>query len=207
MAQTDVNRLLILPAIVLAAALSLTGCADLPFFGGDSDSSNNSSSNKDDDDDEDDEDEEEEEDDSSGSSNCPRQFLDATKQQSDNAETGFDEITIREIDPADFEPAVVGTELDGGCIFVIEYVQDDKPGKIFEAFVPGGDELKTTLDAALVADGFDNSTESFYVGTDNEYVIIYGNDEGLFTDEQIEEQGLDFLGDEFLVITAYKGEV
>ena len=205
MAQTDVNRLLILPAIVLAAALSLTGCAGLPFFGGDSDSSNNSSSR--DDDDEDDEDEEEEEDDSSGSSNCPREFLDATKQQSNDAETGFDELTITEIDPADFEPAVVGTELDGGCIFVIEYVQDDQPGKIFEAFVPGGEQLKATLDAALVADGFDNSTDSFYVGTDNEYVIIYGNDEGLFTDEQIKEQGLDFLGDEFLVITAYKGEV
>ena len=43
MAQTDVNRLLILPAIVLAAALSLTGCANLPFFGSDENSSSNSS--------------------------------------------------------------------------------------------------------------------------------------------------------------------
>ena len=205
MAQTDVNRLLILPAIVLAAALSLTGCANLPFFGGDDNSSSNSSKDKNDEDDEDEEEEEEEE--ASGSSNCPQQFLDYSKQQGETAESGLENLSLTEIDPAQFEPAVVGNEIDGGCIFVIEYTQEGTDSKIFEAFVPGGPELQSSIDAALLADGFESMGEGFYTSADSSYVIVYNNEDALITDEQIQEQGLGFLGDEFLVITAYSGEV
>lgn len=204
MAQSELNRLLILPAIVLAAALSLSGCANLPFFGNDSDSSNNSSS-RDDDDDEDEDEEEEDDNDSSGSSQCPQAFLDATKQQSDSSD--FEGITVSEISPTEFEPASISDFLDGGCILVLEYTQDDMPGTIYEAFIPGSDDRLAELDAALVADGYDNSTESFYIGDDNSYVAVYSNEDSGFTQDQIDEQGMGFLGDEFIVITAYQGEV
>lgn len=208
MAQSDVKRLLILPAIVLAAALSLTGCANLPFFGGDDSSSNNSSNNnKDDDEDEEEEDEEEEEEEASGSSNCPQQFLDYSELQGNNAESGLEDLNLSEIDPAEFEPAVIGDQLDGGCVFTIEYTSDDAPGKIFNAFVPGGQDLQDSLDAALTADGYESMGEGFYTGTEGDYVIVIDNEDAMLTDEQIEEQGLGFLGDEFVVITAYTGEV
>jgi hypothetical protein len=206
MAQSDVKRLLILPAIVLAAALSLTGCANLPFFGGDDTSSNNSSNDKDDKDDEEEEEEEEEEE-ATGSSNCPQQFLDYSELQGSNAESGLENLSLNEIEPAEFEPAVIGDQLDGGCVFTIEYTSEDAPGKIFNAFVPGGQDLQDSLDAALTADGYESMGEGFYTGTEGDYVIVYNNEDALLTEEQIEEQGLGFLGDEFLVITAYTGEV
>ena len=202
MAQTDVNRLLILPAIVLAAALSLTGCAGLPFFGGDSDSSNNSSSR--DDDEDEDEEEEEEEEEASGSSQCPQQFLDSSSQQYDES---LDEVTVAEIDPSDFEPTVVAAELDGGCFFTITTLNDGVETVLYNAFVPGGEDLFATLDEALLGGGYESMGEGFYTGTDNEYVIVYNNEDSMLTPDQIEEAGLGFLGDEFLVVTAYKGEV
>lgn len=205
MAQTELNRLLIIPAIVLAATLSLSGCANLPFFGNDSGSSNNSSS-KDDKDDQDDEDAEDEDDnDSGGAGGCPQKFLDTTQQSSDTAD--FDEITVTEIAPGDFEPAVLGDFLDGGCLLELSYTQDDVPGTIYEAFIPGGADTLAALDAALVAEGYDNSSESFYIGDENSFVAVYSNEDSGLSQDDIDEQGMGFLGDEFIVITAYKGEV
>ena len=208
MAKSDVNRLLILPAIVLAAALSLTGCANLPFFGGDDNSSNNSSNNKDDKDDEDDEDdEEEEEEEASGSSSCPQEFLDKTKQQGDAAGTGLENLAITEIDPADFEPAAIGSELDGGCVFTIQYTLEGTDNIFYQAFVPGGQDLQDSIDAALVSGGYEASTDGFYSGAEGDYVIVLDQDEAESTPQQIQEQGLSFLGSEFLVISAYSVQV
>jgi hypothetical protein len=206
MAKSDVNRLLILPAIVLAAALSLTGCANLPF-GGDDNSSNNSSNNKNDKDDEDEEEEEEEEEEASGSSNCPQEFLDKTKQQGDAAGTGLENLTITEIDPADFKPAAIGSELDGGCVFTIQYTLEGTDSVFYQAFVPGGQDLQDSINSALVDGGYEVSTDGFYTGTDGDYVIVLDQDESEATPQQIQEQGLGFLGSEFLVISAYEVQV
>ena len=203
MAQTDVNRLLILPVIVLAAALSLSGCANLPFFGNDSDSSNNSSS-KDDDDEEEEEEEEEEEPTNAGS--CPQEFLDMTKADSAGVDTGFDDVSVTEIDPRLFEPAALG-DIVGGCVFVIEYVQDGTPGTIFQAYIPGGADVVADIDTALVADGWDDTIDTMYVKNDNSYVIVYSTEDGGLTDAQIDEAGLSALGSDLVVVLAYKGEV
>jgi len=208
MAQTELNRLLILPAIVLAATLSLTGCSNLPFFGGDSDSSNNSSSRDDDEDDEDEEEEEEEEDDNSGSGGCPQKFLDQATTDGSLGDSGLDNVKVTEIAPSDFEPASVGDVLGEGCIFILSYSQDGEDAEFYEAFIPGGDDVVAQLDEALVADGYDGSSgEGFYIGDDNSFVAVYANEDSGFTEDEVQEYGLDFLGDEFLVVTAYKGEV
>ena len=207
MAKSDVNRLLILPTIALAAALSLTGCAGLPFFGGDDNSSNNSSNNKNDKDDEDEEEEEEEEEEASGSSNCPQEFLDTTKEQGDVAGTGLENLAITEIDPADFEPAAIAGELDGGCIFTIQYTLEGTDTVFYQAFVPGGQDLQDSIDSALVADGYEVSTDGFYTGAKGDYVIVLDQDEAEVTPQQIQEQGLSFLGSEFVVISAQRAQV
>lgn len=209
MAQSTLNRLLIIPAIVLAATISLTGCANLPFFGGDSNSSNNSSNDKDDDDKDKDEDEDDDEDkdeddddDNNSSGGCPQQFLDKT--QTDGAAGGldFDSLTVAEIESANFEPAAIGGLLDDGCIISISYDADGQSGTMFEAFVPGGDDLKKELDAALVADGWDDSSEGFYV-KDTLYLVVTSNEDSGISADAAQEQGLGFLGDEFLVIVTY----
>jgi hypothetical protein len=206
MSQSELNRLLILPAIVLAAALSLSGCAALPFFGGDSGQSNNSSSRDDDDEDDDDEDEDEDDDVVELSSDCPQEFLDATKETSSSS-VDFDSLTVREISPSDFEPSSISEFLDGGCVLVVDYSQDDVDGTIYEAFIPGGQEVIDGIDAALVDDGFDDSTDNFYVGDGNEYVIVYSNEDSGVSQDTIAEQGGSFLGDEFVIVTAYSGKV
>jgi hypothetical protein len=208
MAQSELNRLLILPAIVLAAALSLSGCANLPFFGNDSGSSNNSSSNDDDDDeDEDDEDEDEDEDEDAdtggGDSSCPPQFLDASQQQYDGS---LDNVVLAEINPNEFEPSLVGDLLDSGCFFTITTENEGVETILYNAFVPGGEELIASLDDALLGDGYEAMGGGFYTGTD-QYVIVYSDEDAVMTPEQIEEQGLGFLGDEFVVVTAYEGQV
>lgn len=205
MAQTTLNRLLIIPAIVLAATVSLTGCANLPFFGGDSNSSNNSSNNKDDDDEDEDEDEDKDEDedeDDNASGGCPQQFLDKT--QTDGAAGGldFDSLTVAEIEPSTFEPAAIADQLDGGCIISISYDAEGQSGTMYEAFVPGGDDVAAEIDEALVADGWDNSTDGFYV-KDTLYLVVTSNEDSGISADAAVEQGLGFLGDEFLVIVTY----
>jgi hypothetical protein len=209
MPHSELNRLLILPAIVLAAALSLSGCAALPFFGTDSGSSNNSSSRDDDDedDDEDEDDEDEDEESKGGSSGCPRELLDASRASANAGDAALDKIEITEITPEQFEPSAIGTVVDEGCFFVVEYESDGTPAQIFEAFVPGGAELVAELDSALTDDGFSNSAASFYVGDDNSFVIVTTSEGSSYIEDQLEDDGLDFLGDEWVLIMAYKGQV
>jgi len=46
-----------------------------------------------------------------------------------------------------------------------------------------------------------------YIGDENSFVAVLANDDSGISAEDIEDMGMGFLGDEFIVITAYKGKV
>ena len=133
---------------------------------------------------------------------CPEAFLDFTTEQSETS--GLENVVVREIPAAEFEPASIAEALDGGCLFVIEYVSGNNEGRQYQGYVPGGEDILSAIDTALVAEGYEDEVENFYRDGDGNYVAAYPAGDPVSAAD-LAEQGLTGFGDDIVIVNAYQG--
>ena len=190
MALLELKRSLLLPAILIAASLTLVGCSGAPS---DNNSSNSSSSSSDDDEDEEEAEEEEEEEVSAGG--CPPEFLTAFE----STATEGAEVSI--LTPAEFSAPEIGEQyLEGGCLFRVVVEVDGSSGQSDFGYLPGDADTVAAISANLDAAGFENLAEGMYSKSDTFGVFVLDSADSMSA-EEVERLGLDF-GDSFVIVMA-----
>ena len=189
MALLELKRSLLLPAILIAASLTLVGCS-----AGSSDtnnSSNNSSSSSDDDEDE--EEAEEEEEVSAGG--CPASFLSAFES------TAAEGAEVSLITADEFSAPEIGEEyLEDGCLFRVVVEVDGSTGQSDFGYLPGDADTVAAISANLDAAGFENLAEGMYSKSDTFGVFVLDSADSMSA-EEVDKLGLDF-GDSFVIVMA-----
>jgi len=188
-ALLELKRSLLLPAILIAASLTLVGCS-----AGSSDtnnSSNNSSSSSDDDEDE--EEAEEEEEVSAGG--CPASFLSAFES------TAAEGAEVSLITADEFSAPEIGEEyLEDGCLFRVVVEVDGSTGQSDFGYLPGDADTVAAISANLDAAGFENLAEGMYSKSDTFGVFVLDSADSMSA-EEVDKLGLDF-GDSFVIVMA-----
>lgn len=134
---------------------------------------------------------------------CTQEFVDATFGDFEPSETPETDPVVTRLEVTEFEPQALGAVLKGGCAVAIEFVSDAATTLYSEAYVPGGKAVLEELTTALVDDGFRWVTDNQYIGIDGRTVFFDVNDLSHFSEEQLAGDGVDFLGDEFIVVSTY----
>jgi len=189
-ALLELKRSLLLPAILIAASLTLVGCS-----AGSSDnnnSSNNSSSSSDEDEEEAEEEEEEEEVSAGG---CPASFLSAFES------TAAEGAEVSLITADEFSAPEIGEEyLEDGCLFRVVVEVDGTTGQSDFGYLPGDAATVAAISANLDAAGFTNLAEGMYSKSDTFGVFVLDSADSMSA-EEVDKLGLDF-GDSFVIVMA-----
>ena len=193
MALLELKRSLLLPAILLAASLTLVGCGGTPSNNSDDDKSSSSSSDKDD---EEEEAEEEEEADASTEGNCPIGFIQASQDMVEQ------EATVSILAASEFDVQEVGLDiLASGCLFSTTGDVDGTTFTSQSGYLPGGAAELAEISANLEAAGFVAMTgaDGFYT-RDTTSVVVFNSADLPGGAEAASPLNLGF-GDEFLVLS------
>lgn len=189
MAIRALDRLLLVPAIIVLTSATLAGCALLP--GGNPAPSASSSSESTDESGENDDDN----DGASAGSNCPEAF----DEQAGGA-AGFDG-TYAEISADEFSAPEVGTEyLEDGCIFRVTVDSEGTKAESDFAYIPGDADTVAAISANLEAEGFTKLTEGMYTLNDNFGVFVINSSDSMSATD-VEKLELGF-GDSFIIVMA-----
>jgi hypothetical protein len=135
---------------------------------------------------------------------CPQRFVDETIGEPDT-DGEYPNVTATQLAASEFLPAAVGRLIEGGCMFRFDVVNEDSEHAIYSAYFPGGEELFAEIEQALVAEGYRIEDRGFYIARTGEYFGMYANDETLFSPQQLQGDGIAFLGDEYIVTTFFVG--
>ena len=190
MATRTLDRLLLIPALIVLGSLTFSGCSLLP--GSNPAPSNSSSSDKDDDKDEA---EEEQDGDASG---CPDSFDQAAAAPADlGGEFEF-------ISAADFtSSSVIGAEFfDRGCLFRVTVDTDGVVSTSDFGYLPGDATTVAAISANLEAAGYAKLTEGMFSLDDSSGVFVFASDDTM-DKTQVDALGLGF-GDSFVIVMATK---
>ena len=195
MALLELKRSLLLPAILLAASLTLVGCGGTPTDNSD-DKDSSSSSSDDKDKDEAEEEEAEEEADASTEGNCPLGF----EQSAANLGAAGSSVTV--ISASDFDVPEVGLDiLASGCLFSATGEVDGTSYTSQAGYLPGDAAKLDEIVANLVAGGFTatSGVDGFYT-RDKTSIVVFNSADLPGGATAAEPLNLGF-GDNFLVIT------
>ena len=196
MALLELKRSLLLPAILLAASLTLVGCGGTPTNNSDNSSS---SSSKDDDEEEAEEEEEEVDADASTESNCPLGFVQASQDMVQQ------EATVSILTAGEFDVPEVGLDiLASGCLFSTTGDVDGTTFTSQSGYLPGGAAELAEISANLEAAGFVTmeGADGFYT-RDKTSVVVFNSADLPGGAEAAGPLNLGF-GDEFLVLSVIK---
>lgn len=179
MALRSIDRLLLIPALIVLGSLTVAGCSPS------TPNNDSSSSSRDDRDDEADEEAEEEED--ASGSGCPASFS--------SQGLGIEDFAI--VDAGDFKYQAIGADiLAKGCLFSIGASSD---AEVQQGYLPGGDAEKAEIAASLEAAGYTSLSDGVYSNPEGSTVAVQDSAD-LFTGEAIDAFDLGF-GDSFIVVT------
>lgn len=193
MATRTLDRLLLIPALIVIGSLTLAGCSLLP--GANANPSNSSSSDKDDEKDAAEEEEAEQEDAASG---CPDSFDQAAAAP---AELGGQ---FEFISAADFSSsAAIGSEFfDRGCLFRVTVDTDGVTSTSDFGYLPGDAATVAAISANLEAGGYTKLTEGMFSLDDSSGVFVFASGDTM-SETQVDALDLGF-GDSFVIVMATK---
>ncbi len=186
MTVRDLNRILLVPALIVLGSLTVTSCVFFP-----SDDSSTSSRDRDDRD----EDEEEEEVEEESTTACPPDFVAALERLQPDDFGG--EYTV--LEPTDFGAPEIGENvLVEGCLFRAEVTVDGVDTSTDFGYLPGDEATVTEIGTTLVTAGY---TVAGYTGSythpDGTMVLVTQADNS--AEPSLDDLGLDF-GDTFVVV-------
>lgn len=191
MALLELKRSLLLPAMLLAASLTLVGCSGAP-----SNTADNSNSSSSDSDSEADDAEDEEAAEASTGGNCPAGFEAAAVAQTQQ------DATITVLSAAEFDVPEVGLDiLASGCLFETTADVDGTPYTAQSGYLPGDATVLAEIAANLEAGGYESMSgvDGFYT-LDTTSIVIFDSADLPGGAEAAKPLNLGF-GDNFLVIT------
>ena len=181
MALRSIDRLLLIPALIVLGSLTVAGCSPS------TPNNDSSSSSRDDRDDEADEEEAEEEEEDASGSGCPASFS--------SQGLGIDDFAV--LDAADFKYQAIGADiLADGCLFTIGASSD---AEVQQGYLPGGDAEKAEIGASLEAGGYTLLSDGVYSNPEGSTIAVQDSAD-LFTPDAINSFDLGF-GDSFIVVT------
>ena len=196
MATRTLDRLLLIPALIVLGSLTLAGCSLLP--GGNANPSSSSSSDKDDDEAEAEDADAEQDDQGGDASGCPDSFDQAAAAPADlGGEFEF-------ISAADFtSSSVIGAEyFDRGCLFRVTVDTDGVTSTSDFGYLPGDAATVAAISANLEAAGYAKLTEGMFSLDDTSGVFVFASDDTM-DKTQVDSLGLGF-GDSFVIVMATK---
>lgn len=192
MASRTIDRLLLVPALIVLGSLTLAGCALLPGNTSTPSSSPSSSAQADD---ESTDDEAEADGDSASTGGCPDSISESTA-----AMAGVDgEITF--IEAADFSATAISTKyLTGGCLFrVAVAAEGDGIATTTDiGYLPGDAATVTAISADLEAAGYTKVTDGIFTISDTSGVFVFASDD-MMSEAEVEQLG---LGDSIVIVMA-----
>jgi len=190
MATRTIDRLLLIPALIVLGSVTLAGCSLLP---GGAPSPSSSSSDSSSGDESSDEEATDDADEATGSSDCPDSLSESTA-----AMAGADG-TVTFIEPVDFAAPVVGVEfLDGGCLFRVEVETEGVPSSTDIGYLPGDAATVATISANLEAGGYTKVADGIFTLSDNSGVFVFAS-EDMMSATEVEQLG---MGDSIVVVMA-----
>lgn len=189
MATRTIDRLLLVPAVIVLGSLTLGGCSLLPGGAPAPSTSSSSTAPADDESTE----EPSEDDDAAASSGCPDSLT-----QSTAAMAGVDgEVAF--IEAADFAVPVVGADLlEGGCLFRVSVDNEGVATTTDIGYLPGDAATVATISANLEAGGYTKVTDGIFTLTDNSGVFVFSS-EDMMTSTEVAQLG---LGDSVVIVMA-----
>lgn len=194
MAIRTLDRLLLIPALIVLGSVTLAGCASLP--GNNSNDSSNSSNSSKDDKNEDEEEEAEEEEQSDSTGGCPDSFDQAAAAPA-NLGGEFEFISA-----ADFTAAsVIGEEyLEDGCLFRVTVDTEGVVSTSDFGYIPGDTETVTAISANLEGGGYTKLTAGMFSLDDSSGVFVFDSGDSM-SESDVSTLDLGF-GDSFVVVMA-----
>lgn len=186
MANRTLDRLLLIPALIVLGSVTLAGCSLLPGANNapTSAASNGSEESTDDADEE------------PSSGNCPPEFA-------PSAGLGGAEGDYKIISAAEFSVPLVGSEfLEGGCFFRVTVEGEDASGTSDFGYLPGDADTVVEISSNLEAGGYEKVADGIFQLSDTEGVFVFHSGDTLSA-EDVEKLGLDF-GDSFVIVMATK---
>ena len=194
MALRTLDRLVLIPALIVLGSITLAGCSLLPGAGASNSSSSSSSDDKADagDDAEAEETEAEDvEDDAAGG--CPASITDSAATMA-----GVDG-DVDFISSAEFAAPVVGTEyLEGACLFRVVVDTEGSASSTDIGYLAGDAATVAAISANLEAGGYTKVTDGIFTLNDKSGVFVFGSDDTMSAAE-VEQLG---FGDSVVVVMA-----
>lgn len=188
MASRTIDRLLLVPALIVLGSVSLAGCALLPGNASAPSSAPSSSAQAEDESTDDDAG-----DDDAASGGCPDSISESAA-----AMAGVDgDITF--ITAADFSAEAIAAEyLEGGCLFRVAVDTEGVATTTDIGYLPGDATTVTAISADLEAAGYTKVTDGIFTISDTSGVFVFASDD-MMSATEVEQLG---LGDSIVIVMA-----